>query len=66
MPDGATFLDTGSLDEANQLSTLLRADEHIFVEDTKDGGMRDMMASLPSWEGWQDKSKSRNSGGNSP
>lgn len=56
-PDGAAFWDTGSLAEVTQLSAqFLKVEEHIFVADTKDGGLRDMMMSLPSWEGWQEQS----------
>lgn len=62
MPDGTKFIDTGSLaktttSDYGKGEFVVKVTDHIFVEDTKDGGLRDMMAHLPSWEGWQDQSK---------
>lgn len=36
---------------------LLEPSEHIFVKDTKYGGLRDLLARLPAWEGWPERSK---------
>lgn len=56
---GVLYVDTGSMKQVRKEwgQLLLAAAEHIFVEDTRDGGLRDLMADLPAWEGWPDHSR---------
>lgn len=59
----ALSLNTGSLGEIEKGGKpVLKARNHIFVADTNDGGLRDMICSLSSWEGWQNKSRQLEAG----
>ena len=33
---------------------IVELDSHIFVADTKDGGLREWLLDVPAWEGWYD------------
>ena len=42
---------SGALERADGIMEL---DSHIFVADTKDGGLRDWLPDVAAWEGWDD------------
>ena len=52
--DSKKEISTGVLESAEGL---VRLDHHIYVADTKDGGLRDWLPGMEAWEGYREVSK---------
>ena len=53
---------TGVLEGVGEGEGLVRLDQHIYVKDTKDGGVRDWLPDVDAWEEFSDVSKKLDAG----
>lgn len=56
---GVVFLNTGAIRKVKTEdgALLIELKTHIWVGDTEDGGIRDLLTAVPAWEGWAGKSE---------